>query len=395
MFRRYGAVAAVLSALALSFNSAQAEPGVSDTEITIGMWMPLSGPAALLGQSARDGVRVWSDEVNAKGGINGRKIRIVAYDDAGSPQEANAAVRRLINQDEVFALLAGSISGSTLAVRRLITSSKVPFISSISSNNNLMNPFSRYIFRVYGNEDAQAAGIVGRMIDGDGIKRPAIIYTSNDYGVGGFHVYTALLKDKFKVASVADERYNPGDQDFSAQLLRIKSANPDGLLVFAFAQEAGIIVRQAKELGLNVKFYGGGGAATSLLQRAAGPSAIGFKAVSVLPQTVETSNDPKVVAYRDKLKQLYPNGFPPGRPSEYDVAAYTAGKIAESVLKELGKDVTREKFVDGLERIKNFEGVGTFPVTFTPTSHEGTNSVEIIEVGADLAWKAIGHEGGK
>lgn len=387
-------IAAVLATVALSAAAVHAEPGVSDSEIKVGLWAPLSGPAALLGQSARDGIRVWSEEINSKGGINGRKIRLIAYDDAGSPQEASAAVRRLIDQDQVFMLLSGSISGATLPVRKLITSSKVPFVSSISSNNNLMDPFSRYIFRVYANEDAQAAGIVGRMIK-DGVKRPAIIYTSNDYGVGGAHVYSRLLKEKYNMTSVADERYNPGDQDFSAQLLRIKSANPDGLLVFAFAQEAGIIVRQAKELGLNVKFYGGGGAATSLLQRAAGPASIGFKAVSVLPQTAETSNDPDVVAYREKLKALYPNGFPPGRPSEYDLAAYTAGKIAESALRELGPNVTREEFVNRLERLKNFKGVGTFPVSYNNTRHEGTDDVEIIEVGPDLSWRAIGHESGK
>src|ERR1700687_4121581 len=86
--------------LVLATAVARSETGVTDSEIRIGMWTPLSGPAALLGQSARDGVRVWVKEVNDRGGIRGRKVNLIAYDDAASPQEAQAAVRRLIDQDE-------------------------------------------------------------------------------------------------------------------------------------------------------------------------------------------------------------------------------------------------------------------------------------------------------
>ena len=143
---------------------ASAETGVSDNEIKIGMWTPLSGPVALLGQSARDAVRLWTKEINDKGGIHGRTINFIAYDDAGSPQEAQAVIRRLIDQDQVFMLISGSISGSTLPVRQIITREKVPFISSISSNMDLMKPFSRYIFRIYGNEDVQALGIIDWMM---------------------------------------------------------------------------------------------------------------------------------------------------------------------------------------------------------------------------------------
>jgi branched-chain amino acid transport system substrate-binding protein len=140
------------------------------------MWTPLTGPVALLGQSARDAVRLWAKEVNDKGGVQGRKINFIVYDDAGSPQEAQTVIRRLIDQDQVFMLISGSVSGSTLPVRQIITREKVPFVSSISSNVNLMKPFSRYIFRIYANEDSQAVGMVDWMMEHEKLKRPAIIY---------------------------------------------------------------------------------------------------------------------------------------------------------------------------------------------------------------------------
>jgi branched-chain amino acid transport system substrate-binding protein len=376
--------------LLLATAVARAETGVTDTEIRIGMWTPLSGPVALLGQSARDAVRLWAKEVNDKGGIHGRKINFISYDDAGSPQEAQTVIRRLIDQDQVFMLISGSVSGSTLPVRQVITREKVPFVSSISSNVNLMKPFSRYIFRIYANEDSQALGMVDWIMEHEKLKRPAIIYNSNDYGVGGFQIFQERLKEKYKISPTAAERYNPGDQDFSAQLLRIKGADPDGLLIYAFAQEAGIIVRQAKELGIGAKLFGGGGTSTPLLQRGAGQAAAGFVSVLVVPEIADSSQKPAVVAYRDKLKAtLYPDGFPPGRPSEYDLAGYAAGKVTEAALEKVGKDLSRESFVDALEGIKNFDTGMTFPISYSKDNHEGTTEVEIIRVRPDLKWESV------
>jgi branched-chain amino acid transport system substrate-binding protein len=380
--------------LLLATTVARAETGVTDTEIRIGMWTPLSGPVALLGQSARDAVRLWAKEVNDKGGIHGRKINFISYDDAGSPQEAQTVIRRLIDQDQVFMLISGSVSGSTLPVRQTITREKVPFVSSISSNVNLMKPFSRYIFRIYANEDSQALGMVDWMMEHEKLKRPAIIYNSNDYGVGGFQIFQERLKEKYKISPTAAERYNPGDQDFSAQLLRIKGADPDGLLIYAFAQEAGIIVRQAKELGIGAKLFGGGGTSTPLLQRGAGQAAAGFVSVLVVPEIADSSQKPAVVAYRDKLKAtFYPDGFPPGRPSEYDLAGYAAGKVSEAALEKVGKDLSRESFVDALEGIKNFDTGMTFPISYSKDNHEGTTEVEIIRVRPDLKWESVSQIG--
>ena len=119
-----------------------------------------------------------------------------------------------------------------------------------------------------------------------------MLHTSNDYGVGGHEALTAKLKEKFNLQLAAVERYNTGDQDFSAQLLRIKQAQPDALFIWAFAAEAGIIVRQAKELGITARLFGGGGTATPLFPRGAGPAGVGFIADFVLPHLPESSTAP-------------------------------------------------------------------------------------------------------
>lgn len=391
MLGRNVAVVMLLIACVLPAVSAlPQEVGFTNREVTLGIWTSLTGPTALLGTSARDGFQIWINEINQTGGINGRKIRLVVYDDGGSPQEALAAVRRLVEQDKVFALVAGSTSGATLPVIPLISRAKIPFIASISSNRRLLDPFSRYMFRIYANEIAQSQGIVDWAVSNNGVKRPAMIYTSNDYGIGGEEAVSQRLQGKFGLKLIAAERYNSGDQDFSAQLLRIKQATPDSLFIWAFAAEAGIIVRQAKELGITVPLFGGGATATPLFPKGAGPAGVGFMADFVLPYLPESSTAPAVAKYREALAKLYPSGVPAGRPSEYDLAGYGAAKVVGEGLRRAGRDLTREKLISALETLKDFETGVTFPVTYTTTKHEATDQVVVVRVNDRLQWEIIG-----
>ncbi|HVX77950.1 MAG TPA: ABC transporter substrate-binding protein [Bradyrhizobium sp.] len=365
-----------------------ADPGISPTEVTLGMWTPLTGPTSLLGTSERDAIEIAIDEINAAGGVNGRKIKLIAYDDAGSPQEALTSVRRLIDQDGVFALIAGSISGATLPVVPLVNRSKIPFISSISSNRKLLDPFSHYIFRVYANELAHADGIVNYALS-KGIKKPAIIYNSNDYGVGGEEEVSALL-DKAKIPLVAKERYNQTDQDFSAQLLRIKESGADSMFLWAFAAEAGIIVRQARELGLTIPIYGGAGISTPLFTKAVGNLGKGIVAAYVVPDLPESSTKPAVAKYRETLKKKYGGSLPPGRPNEYDLGGYAALKIFAAALAKAGANPTRESLIAALETLKDFDTGVTFPVTYTSKKHEGTDQTSLLRVGDSGEWELLG-----
>jgi branched-chain amino acid transport system substrate-binding protein len=372
---------------AFSGRALAAAPGVGPTEIVIGMWAAMTGSTALIGTSERDGIQIGIDEVNAQGGIKGRKLRLIAYDDAGTPQEALSAVRRLIDQDQVFALLAGSNAGATLPVMPLINRAKIPFIASVAAHRNLFVPFAPTAFRIYANEVVQAQRIVDYSLREKHVQRPAMIYTSNDYGVGGVETVTAELK-KANIALVASERYNQGDQDFSAQLLRIRQANPDALYVWSFAAEAGIIVRQAKELGLQVQMFGGGGTTTPLFPKGAGAAGEGFAAPWVFPAT-EDSDAAPVVAYRALLGRHYPNGLPAARPSLYDLAGYGAFKVFAEALRRIDGEPTREGLVSALQSLKGFDPGVLFPITFSAVNHEGTDQATIIVVDKSLAWKIL------
>jgi branched-chain amino acid transport system substrate-binding protein len=383
---RLAAAAAGLGAGVVASQPAAADPGITTSEILIGMWAPLTGTQALIGTSERDGIAIGIDEINRAGGVGGRKLRMIAYDDGGSPQESLSAVRRLLDQDGVFVLIAGSNSGATLASMPVINRAKVPFVVSIAAHRNLFVPFSPTSFRVYANEVAQAERIVDYSLNELHVKKPAMIYTSNDYGVGGMETVTAALKNA-GLKPVTTVRYNQGDQDFSAQLLSIRQAGADSLYVWSFAAEAGIIVRQAKELGLNVPMLGGGATTTPLFPRGAGQTGVGFAAPWVFPYMETMVDVPAIGAYHALLKQVYPNGFPAARPSLYDMAGYGAIKILIEGLRRTEGEPTREKFVRALETLKDFDTGILFPVTFTATNHEGSTQTKIIKVDSSLNWQ--------
>ena len=390
MAQRYRIFSLTLAALALCAlicpRALAADPGVTTNDILIGMFSPLTGPQALIGTSERDGIELAIDEINKAGGIKGRKLRLIAYDDAGSPQEALAAVRRLIDQDQVFALIAGSNSGATLAAMPLINRQRIPFIVSISSHRNLFVPFALTTFRVYAMETPQAARLVEFSLKQYNLTKPAMIHTSADHGLGGLEAVTDELK-RANLKLVATERYNPDTQDFGAQLLQIREAGADGLYIWALAHEAGIIVRQAKELGLNIPMFGGGATTTALFPTTAGAASVGVSAPWVFPYTEEMAEIPAIAAYRALLSTHYPNGYPPSRPSLYDLAGYGALKILAEGLSRIDGEPTRAKLVAALETLNGFDTGVLFPVSFTTTDHEGSREVSIITIDKDLTWK--------
>jgi branched-chain amino acid transport system substrate-binding protein len=371
-------VVAVL-AVAVAPGHAQ-EAGVTKDTVSIGYFSVMTGPVNLAGTSGWDGFRLYIDEVNKKGGVHGRKIQLVGpYDEACKPAEAVAVVNKLIHQDKVFAVAGGGCSGATLAAVPAIKDARIPFLVTISTHVKFMQPQSPNIFRA-GTvpDDILTTSLADTAAKQFGAKRVAILYVANDYGKGGAAGITKRL-EKHKLTPVAQETYNVGDSDFSAQVLRLKRENPDLVLLYAYHKEAGIIVRQAVELGLKTRWLGSGATSTPLFPQAAGEAGTGFVSVQPIPALTE-SDQADMASYREKLRALYPGGLPAGRPSDYDMFNYGGAKVLVEGLQRAGADLTRQRFIDALESLRNFPTGTTFPVTFTKDDHEGSKGATFIEI---------------
>lgn len=228
--------------------------------IKVGLVAPLTGPIATFGQSVDKGVRMAVDEINAKGGLLGMKIELIVEDNQAKAEESANIVRKFIEQDKVVAIIGPVISSNTLAAAPIAQQSKVPLISPTATNPRVTQ-VGNYIFRACFIDDFQ--GMVMARFARSGLGKRAetaaiLFEKTSDYSIG----LAKYFKEEFTRLGgkiVAEESFSSGDQDFSAQLTKIKGKKPDVLYVPSYYDTAGLIIKQARELGINVPILGGDG----------------------------------------------------------------------------------------------------------------------------------------
>jgi len=229
-----------------------------EVEIKVGEYGSLTGSTATFGISSKNGIELFVDNLNAQGGIGGKKVHVLVEDDQSKPEEAATAVNKLIAQDGVVAVLGEVASSRSLAAAPICQNSGVPMISP-SSTNPRVTDIGDYIFRVCYIDPFQGMVIAKFAKETKHFTKGAIFRDNkNDYSVGLANYFTESFKGMGGTI-VADEAYSEGDQDFKAQLTNIKAKKPEFIFVPGYYTEVGLIARQARELGLTVPLLGGDG----------------------------------------------------------------------------------------------------------------------------------------
>jgi branched-chain amino acid transport system substrate-binding protein len=357
-----------------------AEVGVTDTTIKIGVLTDLTGGAAWIGRGVRDGFTLFVEQVNARGGVHGRKLEIVLGDQAASGSKGILAVKKLVEEDKVFMLYGGGTSAGTTPAIPTIDEYKIPFLATIPNNPAVTRPLRKNIFRVAAvPDDITAHSMVDFMLKYKRGKRMAIVYLADELGKSGHTEASKHLRNQGS-AWVAEESYNPGDTNFASQLLRLKSQNPDTVMLYGMLKEQAIILRQARELGIKTNFVLSPQNGGAIFQSVAKENAVGAYAAWYASPDADYPTSPVMKDFIDRFRARFP-GLPAGIPNIVDIEAYAGGFVLEEGLKRAGKDLTRAKFVAALESIKDFAGSGlNFPVTFSPTDHQGTKTVKFYEI---------------
>lgn len=316
-------------------------------EIVIGEYDSLTGGDATFGLSTNKGVRMAFDEINAAGGIKGKKISLITFDDQGKNEEAAAAVTRLIAQNNVLAIIGGVASSRTKAAAPIAQSNKVPLISPASTNPDITK-VGDYIFRVCFIDPFQ--GFVGAKFARENlkVKRAAILRdVKNDYSVGLADVFATEFK-KMGGEIVADLSYQSGDIDFKAQLTQIRSKNPEIIYVPGYYTEAGLIALQTRQLGIKAPLLGGDGWDSDRLSEI-GKDAINGNYYS--NHYTSESTDPIVTEFIKKFKAKYNEN-----PDAFAALAYDAARILAQAI-ERAPELTSKAIRDELARTKDFVGV--------------------------------------
>ncbi len=224
--------------------------GLRPDTIAIGAFGPITGPAAYIGLAGRDGANLAIKEINAAGGINGRKLSMTFEDDGHSPTKALAAAKKLIDQDHVFMIFCVAGSNGTLGTIDFVRENGRVMYVSFASAPGVTWPFARNMFRGGTTEVPRYGELYAEYLH-DYLKatKIAILNGREEYPKNEGDALTAQLKNWYQVAPVKRAEFNIGDKDFTPQLLEIQGANPQVIAIFGNPAEAAIAMRQAKELG--------------------------------------------------------------------------------------------------------------------------------------------------
>jgi branched-chain amino acid transport system substrate-binding protein len=250
-------VVATLLAAALLAGCKKTGPKGPANEIVVGEFAALTGGTASFGQSSHKGTQMAIDEINAAGGLLGKKVKLVTEDDQSKAGEPATVVRKMISRDGIVALLGEVASSRSLEAGPIAQQNKIPMISPASTNPKVTQ-VGDYIFRICFIDPFQGT-VLAKFALAKGWKNVAVLTdVKQDYAVG-----LAEFFKKYFTANggtiVSEQSYSSGDKDFKAQLTSIAGTNPQAILVAGYYNEAGLIASQARELGLNVPLLGGDG----------------------------------------------------------------------------------------------------------------------------------------
>jgi branched-chain amino acid transport system substrate-binding protein len=224
--------------------------------IKVGMFGPLSGPVATYGQSVKEAVQLAEKEVNAKGGINGKQVKVYFEDDQANPNQAVNAFNKLVDGEKVSAIIGGVTSGATAAVAQKATQRKIPMLTPTATEPTITNVGGEYMFRSCYLDSFQGQTMAKYAATELGKKTAAVLYNvGDDYSKG----IAEAFKKEFEAQGgtiVEFMSYNKDDKDFNAQLTKIKGSNPEVLMLPDYYNVVGVIAKQAKGLGINAQLLG-------------------------------------------------------------------------------------------------------------------------------------------
>lgn len=316
-------------------------------DIVIGEYGSLTGPTATFGISTDEGVKLALDEINAKGGVLGRQIKLIVEDDQSKPESAVTAVQKLITQDKVVAIIGEVASSRSIAAAPLCQRAHIPMLSTASTNPRVTK-VGDYIFRACFIDPFQAAAMAEFAVTDLKLKRIAVLYdVKNDYSVGLRDFFDAAVK-KLGGEIVIEKSYGADDIDFKAQLTDIKAANPDTIFIPGYYTEVGLICRQARELGITVPLLGGDGWDSE-------------KTVEIGGQAVDGSYFSNHCSLDDKRPQTqafvaaYKKKYPGKTPDSMTILGYDSMNLLANAI-ERAKSAKPKAIRDALAATKGFEG---------------------------------------
>ncbi len=344
-------------------NGGEGSDGAKDGEIVIAHAGPMTGDSAQFGDMKEKAIQLAIDEVNEKGGINGKKVVLLTGDDTGNPKEAPNVAQKFAQDDRVLAVIGHWNSSCTLAARGIYDAAGIPLLAD-SVNKALTDGTTPTAYRISLTDTAQAESLAKYAYEKLGKRRAAILYTANDFGTGLMNDFATAFEE-LGGEVVASETYFEGQsKDFSPQLTKIKGTNPDLMFIAGYYVETALIAQQSKELGLDVQMLGTEGISSEELIKLGGDAVEGIIFAGFFHPDIEYPGTKEFVeAFRAKYNK---------DPDTYAALAYDSAKLIFAAIEENGE--SREGIMKFLDEVENFPGVAG-PISFDEENNVVRNIV--------------------
>lgn len=366
------ATAAALCAPAASF---AADP------VKIGYTGPLSGSLSLLGQGVRDGIDVYVQYINDQGGVNGRKIELIAEDDGYEPMRTLAAAKKLSEQDKVIALVSPAGTPNVTAMIGYSQERKMPIIAPYAFSHALTTPTKRYVFTTLPEVRLQADVLGGYIVNQLKQTKIAAIYQNDDFGQDA----VAGLDERLKKSNIALIKlpFDRGSTNFSGVVAQAREAGAEDVVFLGIPRDAALVMKEANKMGWKPQFSGHSALGDPQTFTLAGaPLVEGAIAVAVMEPL--DSKKPQLAEFIARQNKYLPKTS----PTTYSMHGYNAARLFVEALKRVEGEPTGDKLVAALESIKGLDTGLMGPITFSPEQHAGSQSVSFMRA-KDGKWGIV------
>ena len=358
-----GAAASAMPKIAWS-----ATPGVTKDKIILGSFLPLQSGLSAGATQMKEGCDAYFHSINDQGGVNGRKIEWIVENDSYNPQQTVAVTKKLVDRDDVFALVSTLGTVTNLAVLPFLHQRGVPIVNPAGGHKLLNRPTDNNVFGILplSSEigELMAEYAVGKL----GAKRVAIFFQNDQFGKDQRDGAVAALK-KHNMEPVAEASYVPSDVDVSAQAIALKQANPDAVVLGVIPKHGALFAKEAQRLGWSPKMVGHNTMADPVVLSLVGPQALEGIYVNLMT-AVSTMDKPAVHKANEILAKYYPQT----KPGYYPYLGMAGGIIIVEGIKRAGNDLTRTSLINSLELLGHFEPGVVPPINWSKTDHGGPKS---------------------
>ncbi len=353
--------------LAWAAQTALAEPGVTRNTIRIGQSAGVTGPVAGSVKEQIAGAQVYLRTINASGGVAGRRIELVTHDDGFDAKRTPDNVRKLIDEDKVFALFMVRGTPQNESILPIIAAQKVPLVAPLTGAITLHRPVNRYVFNVRAKYQDEVARAINHLAT-SGMSRIGIFYANDGFGRDVLEGYSAALQAR-GVQPAATASFARPMGDITQSVAAMNKANPQAVLVIGSGSEAARIIRELRRAGSEAQFVTLSNNAADSFIRELGNDARGLIITQVVPGT-NSSQMTLASEYRSLAKQ---QGV---EPSNAGMEGFMSAKVLVEGLRRAGPDLTRERLVTALEGMRDYD-LGGILISYSAVRHTGSSFVEM------------------